>query len=89
MTKKKLMDGQILLLGTDMSVKIDNSNQYSKKDETCPKCGIFLNTGMVLHNIPENCKKHITYPFMKIGESMHFECYLQHVIDCYIKERGS
>lgn len=66
-----------------MQVEIDNSKMYSKPDENCPRCGIPLNVRMVLHNVPQNCKEHITYPYMKIGESMHMECYIHHVMDIY------
>ena len=53
-------------------------------DRNCPKCGLSLSRGMSLHNIPENCEERISYPYMKIGESMHFECYIQKVIDEYL-----
>lgn len=55
-------------------------------EEKCPKCGIPLNVRIVLHNIPENCKEYITYPYMKIGESMHMDCYIHHVMDMYFKK---
>jgi len=64
-----------------MQVEIDNSKSYSKPNENCPKCGIPLNMGFTVHNVPKNCEKYITFPYMKIGESMHMECYIQHVMD--------
>lgn len=70
-----------------MSVEIDNDSQYQRPKDKCPKCNILLNERTVLHNVPENCKKIITYPFMKIGESMHLECYIQHVIDSYLEKK--
>ncbi len=70
-----------------MSVEIDNSKMYSKPDENCPRCGIPLNVRMVFHNQPENCKEYITFPYMDIGQSMHAECYIQHVINSILKEK--
>lgn len=55
--------------------------------ENCQKCGIPLNVGMVFQNVPENCKEYITFSFMEIGQSMHMECYIQHVIDTYIEKK--
>lgn len=66
-------------------MKINNNFAYSKPKEKCPRCGISLNVRMVLHNTSENCKENITYPYMDIGESMHFECYMEHVMDTYLK----
>lgn len=69
-----------------MTIEIDNSKVYTKPNENCPKCGIPLNIRMVLHNHPENCKENVTFQYMEIGESMHFECYIRHVMDVYLKE---
>ena len=69
-----------------MAVKIDNSKMYTKPDENCPRCGTPLNVRVVVHNVPENCKEYITFPYMEIGQSMHFECYMHHVMDVYLKE---
>ena len=68
-------------------MKVDNSKVYSKPDKICPICGIPLNVRTVLHNMPENCEEYITYSFMEIGQSMHMECYIQHVIDTYLKKK--
>jgi hypothetical protein len=70
-----------------MSVKIDNSHMYTKSQENCRRCGQPLNIGTVLHNRIENCKDRITFPYMDIGESMHLECYIEHVIDTHLKKR--
>ena len=70
-----------------MSIAIGNSKMYDNPDEKCPRCGINLNVRMVLHNVPVNCKEHITYPYMEIGESMHFECYLEKVVDVYLLKK--
>ncbi len=70
-----------------MSVNIGNSKMYTKPDEICPRCGENLNLGMVFHNVPSNCKERNTYTYMDIGQSMHAECYIEHVIDCYLKKK--
>jgi hypothetical protein len=73
-------------MNKEQSVEIDNSKMYSKPVENCPKCGIKLNVRVVIHNKPENCKEHLTFPYMEIGQSMHLECYIEHVIDIYLKK---
>ena len=53
----------------------------------CPECGIELSSGVALRNIPRNNKKNLTYPYMKEGESMHLECYVNKVvIECVTRE---
>jgi len=70
-----------------MQVEIDNSFAYTKPTENCPRCGIPLNVRVVFHNVPKNCEEFITYPFMEIGQSMHMECYIHHVIDKYLEKK--
>lgn len=57
--------------------------------EKCPKCGVLLNVRVVFHNVPRNCEEHITYPYMEIGQSMHMECYIEHVIDTYLEQKNN
>jgi hypothetical protein len=52
------------------------NNRASKK---CPQCDIPLNVGAVFIN----CNERITFRFMEKGQSMHMECYIQHVMDIY------
>lgn len=72
-----------------MQVEINNDYMYTKPDEKCPRCGIPLNIRVVFHNTLKNCETHITYPYMKVGESMHMECYIEHVIDSYLELKMS
>ncbi len=67
-------------------MNINNDGMYSKAKALCPGCNLPLNVRMVLHNVPENCKECITFPYMKIGESMHFECYLEKSIKEILKK---
>jgi len=60
-------------------------HRRDKADEKCPKCGHFLNIRTVFHNVPENCKEYITFPYMEIGQSMHMECYIEHVMETHLK----
>lgn len=69
------------------AVEIDNSKMYSKPDKNCPKCGDRLNLGLVLHNSPKNCEERKTYTYMEIGQKMHAECYIEHVIDTYLMNK--
>ncbi len=69
------------------SIEIDNSKQYTRPNDLCPICGVPLNVRVVFHNTPENCRERVTFPYMGIGESMHMECYIQHVIDTYIQSK--
>lgn len=62
---------------------------YARPHEKCPGCGVLLNLGVVFINVPENCDIRLTYPYMKIGEAMHMECYIQHVIDTHINKNIS
>ena len=61
--------------------------EESKAGELCSICGIPLNKGCVVHNVPENCKEHITFPYMRIGDRLHIECYIQHVIEVILMEK--
>ena len=58
-------------------------------DKKCKVCGDCLKLGCTVNNIPENCEERITFPYMEIGESMHMECYIQHIIDCYLEKKMS
>lgn len=67
-----------------MSVEVHNI--YTEPEKTCPRCGGLLSLGMVLINVPRNCTERITYPYMEIGQSMHFECYVGLVIETKFNE---
>ncbi len=56
-------------------------------NEKCPKCDVPLDLGMAVHNNLEDCRRCITFPYMKIGESMHLECYIERVIDEHFKHK--
>ncbi len=53
-------------------------------EKICPRCGETLKEGIVFHNKDEIDKRGFTH--MKKGESMHGECYIEHVIDTYLKK---
>ena len=72
-----------------MQVEIDNSKVYTNPKENCLNCGMKLNLGVVFHNVPANCTERVTYPYMEIDQSMHLECYLEHVIDTILKKKMS
>ena len=55
--------------------------------ENCPKCGVRLNERTAVHNIPSNCINKLTFPYMKLGESMHLECYIEQVIGAILQEK--
>lgn len=72
----------------NMSGECDKCGEHCLEcrcNNKCKKCGAFLNLGCTVHNVPSNCKERITFPYMSIGESMHMECYIQHVIDVYLE----
>jgi hypothetical protein len=58
---------------------------YNKDIGNCSKCNGPLNRAMSFHNTEENCENGLTFTYMKIGDAMHAECYIEHVIDTYIK----
>lgn len=49
----------------------------------CEKCGLSLDIGVSLINIPEHCKEHFLFKYMRLGEGMHFDCYIETLIDSY------
>ena len=55
--------------------------------ENCIRCNKNLRHGVAVNNIPENCKEQLTFPYMEIGEGMHLECYIQHVIEKCVKDK--
>lgn len=63
----------------------EETNNYQSLP--CPRCDMPLDQGVTFKNAKENYKERITFPYMKIGESMHMECYIHHVIDSYLKEK--
>ncbi len=56
---------------------------WNKPHENCQRCGVPLNVGMVLLN----SKEPIIFPYMKMGEGMHIECYINHVMDIYWEKK--
>ena len=65
----------------------DDPDQPYKPKENCARCNKSLDVGMTLHNIPEHCKKRVTFPYVEIGDGVHFECYIGLVIDEYLKHK--
>jgi len=63
------------------------TNIYNKDIGNCSKCNDLLNRSMSFHNTEKNCENGLTFTYMKIGEAMHAECYIEHVIDTYLKKR--
>ncbi len=53
----------------------------------CQKCKTSLSEGCAVRNIPERCLNFRTFPYLKIGETMHLECYIEHVIDSYFNTK--
>lgn len=53
----------------------------------CSRCEYPVNFGIVLHNMPENCKERITFTYMKVGESMHAQCYIEHMVETIMKDK--
>ena len=59
----------------------------AREPDECKGCGISVKKGCTLHNTPSNCVEHISFPYMEIGESMHMECYIEHVIETILKKK--
>lgn len=46
----------------------------------CVVCGKPLYIGCNLNNVPEHCKEHLVFNYMKIGEGAHFDCYIERIV---------
>ena len=53
-------------------------------ENKCSKCDLCLDNTMTLNNF-----KFHTFPLIDFGESIHFECYVELIIDKYLKSKQS
>jgi hypothetical protein len=54
-------------------------------DTTCAKCGFEQDGGIFLINENTPYKEgRLAFKYMKPGEAMHFECYIEHCIESAI-----
>jgi hypothetical protein len=56
-------------------------------NKICKRCNITLENAVIVQNLPENCKEYISWKYMEIGEGMHFDCYIETVIDKYLEKK--
>ncbi len=69
-------------------MKMNEQLEIYKEDiRKCSKCNGTLDRSMSFHNTEKNCENGLTFTYMKIGESMHAECYIEHVINTYLEIR--
>lgn len=54
--------------------------------EKCGGCGRTLCCGIRLHRLKDELEN-VNFPYLKLGESMHLECYINRVIEEKLNEK--
>lgn len=62
---------------------MENSDPSEKR---CAKCGTSVEDRCFFDNVVGNCKETVTFPYMEVGQSMHFECYFERIIEKKLEE---
>lgn len=58
--------------------------QYDEIKEACINCGYPLENRVSFQNNKTEPK---IFTYMELGQKMHLECYIEHIIDTYLDSR--